>query len=152
MRRMVDGGFSEAWQDKRMPGNTRRCARTQQKGPEPEGPGLAETFFRPSPAIPRWGAPQQSPTPFRRAIAIIPHDSPGGRKRMPAKRSKIDISAYRVRALKIDTSAYRVRTLKIDTKRLPGRCLAVATIALYTTATIAIIVRRTSPPSTHCRF
>ena len=127
-RRVVDGGFSEAWQGKRMHGKTQPSGTTQEKGPEPAGSGRAEAFPRPGPAIPCWVAPQQSPTPFRQATVILPYLSAVGRKLPLAEPSKI------------------------DTKRLPGPCLAAARLTLYTTDINAIIVRRPSPSPTPCRF
>lgn len=139
-RRVVDGGFSEAWQGKRMHGKTQPSGTTQEKGPEPAGSGRAEAFPRPGPAIPCWVAPQQSPTPFRQATVILPYLSAVGRKLPLAEPSKID------------TKRLPGRASKIDTKRLPGPCLAAARLTLYTTDINAIIVRRPSPSPTPCRF
>jgi hypothetical protein len=75
-----------------------------ERKPGPEGPGRADLFFRPDPAIPRWVAPQQSPTPFHRATY---HYSSSY---CPVLKN--DISAYRVRQFKIDISAYRVAVEK----------------------------------------
>jgi hypothetical protein len=111
-RRVVDGGFSEAWQGKRMHGKTQSSGKTQEKGPEPAGSGRAEAFPRPGPAIPCWVAPQQSPTPFRRATAILPYRSAVGRKPPLAEPFKIDTSAYRVGHRKSTQSAYRVRACR----------------------------------------
>jgi hypothetical protein len=110
-RRVVDGGFSEAWQGKRMHGKTQPSGTTQEKGPEPAGSGRAEAFPRPGPAIPCWVAPQQSPTPFRQATVILPYLSAVGRKLPLAEPSKID------------TKRLPGRASKIDTKRLPGPCV-----------------------------
>ena len=76
------------------------------------GSGATGTILPPDLAIPCWGAPLQSPTPFHQAKDSVARIVDFGENFSPQPAFKIDTSAYRVGRAKTVKSAYWVDAKK----------------------------------------